>query len=156
MQPNVVKHFFSAICDDPCTLVQHIKLRDPSFSSLAFGDTNGCFERPNSEQSPTKDIDCPEIIPLHMQETPSELKAMEDEDPLVHPDVRGMKRYVMGTNLQMREHRGSHKRPECRFHDIRLSKQGSKIKTMNQESLQVVRKFKTIKQGNNFQDLVEV
>ena len=51
---------------------------------------------------------------------------------------------MTGTRLQMRKDGASHKRPSCRFHDISKTKQGVHIKTMNQEALQVVRKFKTI------------
>ena len=129
-------------------MVQHMKAREPNLAGLAL-DTNGCFELPSSVDSPTSGIDCVDIVPLSYQDTPSERDAMNNDNQLVHPDVRGSRRYVMGTKLQMRENKTSHKRNACRFHDVKLSKQGSSIKTMNQESLQVVRKFKTIQQGNN-------
>ena len=50
----------------------------------------------------------------------------------MHPDVRGVKRFVVGTGLQMRKGGTSHKRPSCKFHDVSLVVQGDYIKTMNQ------------------------
>ena len=67
--------------------------------------------------------------------------AMENPNPLIHPDVVGHKRYVMGTKMQMRGKGKSHKRETCAFHDLDNSKQGQLIKTMNQEVLQVTRQF---------------
>merc|ERR1719186_2491265 len=57
--------------------------------------------------------------------------------------------YVMGTRLQTKTKQGSsaksqHKLPSCKYHDIDLCNQGAKVKTMSQESLQMVRKHRTI------------
>ena len=45
----------------------------------------------------------------------------------------------MGTKLQMRDSGTSHKKETCRYHNLNNSKQGSLVKSMNQEALQVTR-----------------
>ena len=65
--------------------------------------------------------------------------AMTDSSPLVHPDVSGTKRYVMGTKMQMRKTGTSHKLPECSYHDLSCAKQGVHVSTMSQEGLQMTR-----------------
>ncbi len=42
------------ICNTPCTLAQHMTLRDRSVTDEIFGDWNGCFEKPNLSKEPTK------------------------------------------------------------------------------------------------------
>ena len=129
------------ICDDACTLVQHISHRDAYISTRAYGDNRGCFEVPSSKIRPSRDIDIPDITPLtHVKNKHVDKAAMKHPSTLIHPDVKGTRRYIMGTGLQMRESGTSQKRPECSFHNVNHSKQGAVIKTMCQEALQNTRK----------------
>ena len=140
MKPSLTPIPISAVCDDACTLVQHINHRDPTLAMLAYGETSGCFEKPCATQKPRRDIDVPDILPLAHVEDPRVVPtAMQNQSPLIHPDVRGTRRYIMGTKFQMRESGKSHKKPTCSFHDVNNAKQGCLIKTMNQEALQVER-----------------
>ena len=133
-------NLFLALCDDACTLVQHLNHRVPTIAMLAYGETGGCFEKPSNAQKPRTDIDCPDILPLAQVENPTvDRSAMKNPSTLMHPDVKGTRRYLMGTKLQMRESGTSHKKATCSFHNVNNSKQGPLIKTMNQEALQVTR-----------------
>ena len=62
---------------------------------------------------------------------------MENESPLVHPDVDGLERYCLGTGLQMKNTSKSHKLHTCKFHNANNAVQGKFLKTMTQEGLQV-------------------
>ena len=131
---------FSALCDDACTLVQHLNHRDPTLAMMAYGETGGCFEKPSDTQKPRTDIDCPDILPLALVENPEvDRSRMRNPSQIIHPDIKGTKRYLMGTKLQMRDSGTSHKKATCSFHNVNNSKQGPLIKTMNQEALQVTR-----------------
>ena len=113
--------------------------RVPCLAEFAYGETIGCFEVPSATKAPTKDIDIPEILPLAYSEGAPKEDAMTNSSPLVHPDVDGLKRYVMGTRMQMRKTGTSHKLPECSYHDLACAKQGVYIGTMSQEGLQMTR-----------------
>ena len=78
------------------------------------------------------------------QETNRDL--FEDGNPLTHPDSDNQNRYVMGTRLQLKTGHKGHKRETCAFHNLDLSQQGPEIKSMTQESMQNVRKFRSIQQ----------
>ena len=52
----------------------------------------------------------------------------------------------MGTRLQLKTGHKGHKRETCAFHNLDLSQQGPEIKSMTQESMQNVRKFRSIQQ----------
>lgn len=128
------------VCDDPCTLEQHIEHRNGTTAMLAFGEAKGCFEMPSNLKKPSTDIDCPDILPLTHQENPKGDKtAMENPSSLIHPDVKGTRRYIMGTKLQMKDSGKSHKKETCSYHNLNNAKQGSLVKSMNQEALQVTR-----------------
>ena len=128
-----------AVCDDPCTLVQHIGHRDDQIAMLAYGETLGCFEKPSMTEPPSKDIDCPAILPLAHAVDEVDSSAMENPSPVIHPDTKEQRRYIMGTKLQMRGRGKSHKRPQCAFHDLDNCNQGRLVKSMNQEAMQVTR-----------------
>jgi len=135
------------ICDDPCTLVSHSLVKNPSVAEPAYGSNRrGCFEDPDDTKDPSSNIDCPDILPVEFREDGHyhDPNSMKNPSQLVHPDARGTSRFVSGTKLQMRRNGTSHKRPSCRYHDVSKTKQGAFIKTMNQEALQNVRKNKTI------------
>ena len=70
----------------------------------------------------------------------------DDGNPLTHPDSPNFNRYVLGTRLQTKSGNKGHKRETCAFHNLDLSQQGSRIKSMTQESMQNVRKFRSIQQ----------
>ena len=70
----------------------------------------------------------------------------ESTDPLEHPDSTNVNRYILGTRLQTKSGNKGHKRNTCSFHDLDLSEQGKFIKSMTQESMQNVRKFRSIQQ----------
>ena len=70
----------------------------------------------------------------------------DDPDPLQHPDSVSFNRYVLGTRLQSKTGHQGHKRDTCAYHNLDLAIQGGKIKSMTQESMQVVRKFRSIQQ----------
>ena len=61
----------------------------------------------------------------------------------MHPDSDNQDRYVMGTRLQSNLQK-SHKLPTCQYHNLDLATDCKDIKTMTQESMQVVRKHRTI------------
>ena len=69
---------------------------------------------------------------------------MDNPSILLHPDALNDRRFLMGHRLQMKPSGTSHKKKSCSFHDLDKSKQGVLISSMNQEALQVTRKFKTI------------
>ena len=105
-------------------------------SELAFGEKHGCFEKP-SEKDPSKNVDCPEVLPLKYSEEPPFENAMVNDSPLVHTDSRSLTKYCLGTRLQMKNPKKSHKLQTCKYHDADNAEQGKFLKTMNQEALQV-------------------
>ena len=152
------------ILDDACAFVRYI-LSQPEhkvWSELAFGGTHGCFEKPSSQKDPTANIDCPDITPLMFTDNQTNREAMNNESRLIHPDTgSSLTKYVLGTRLQMRKGKTSHKLKTCEYHDANLAVQGKLLKTMTQEAMQVVaclinlskfifaqvcRKFRTIQQ----------
>ena len=135
-----------AICDDPCTLIQHIGHRFPTEAKLAYGETQGCFEKPSMTKPPTKNLPCPDILPLAHSSNVTDRSAMTKSSILLHPDAQSDRRYITGTRLQMRPSGKSHKKKTCSFHDLANAEEGVLINSMNQEALQVTRKFKTIQQ----------
>ena len=65
-------------------------------------------------------------------------EAMNNESRLIHPDTgSSLTKYVLGTRLQMRKGRTSHKLKTCEYHDANLAIQGKLLKTMTQEAMQV-------------------
>ena len=105
----------------------------------------GCFETPSDTIKPNSGIDCPDITPLTLTDSTQTVnrEAMNNSNPLIHPDSNSLARYCLGTKLQM-DSRKSHKSPKCAFHNAALSIQGNFIKIMTQEALQNCRKFRTI------------
>lgn len=73
-------------------------------------------------------------------------RKFESDDPLDHPDSKNSNRYIMGTRLQSKSGHKGHRRKSCAYHNLDLSVQGHKIKSMIQESMQRVRKFRSIQQ----------
>ena len=69
-----------------------------------------------------------------------------DVDPLLHPDSENLNRYILGTRFQTKNIGKSHKRKTCSYHDLDLSIEGQSIKSMTQESMQNVRRFRSIQQ----------
>ena len=69
-----------------------------------------------------------------------------DEDPLKHPDSDNLNRYILGTRFQTKSGHKGHTRDTCAFHDLDLCVQGEHIKSMTQEGMQLVRKFRSIQQ----------
>ena len=106
-------------------------------SELAFGQFHGCFERPSVTKDPTDNIDCPDIAPLTFSTNSVNRDAMKNPSRLVHPDSTSLVKYCMGTGLQMRKGRTSHKIKSCEYHDVTKSRQGKYLKTMTQEAMQV-------------------
>lgn len=112
--------------------------RYPILSQLAFGKFHGCFEKPDENKEPLKNIDCPDVIPLKFSDRIPDREAMRNDSPLVHPDAQGLTKYCLGTGLQMRDDKKSHKLQTCQFHNARNSSQGRFLKTMTQEAMQVI------------------
>ena len=141
MKLGIFWHFFLVVCDDSCTLVQHIRHRDGATAELAYGETKGCFEKPSSTEKPKTNLQVPDILPLALTYTTSlpNASAMTNSSILIHPDSQSTRRYIMGTKMQMRKSGKSHKMPECSFHDLSNAMEGSLIKSMNQEGLQMTR-----------------
>ena len=102
-------------------LFRHARLRYPEHSRQAFGEKGGCFEAPSEEKEPSKNISCPDILPLMYSENKMNRDAMLSADPLVHPDTSSLTRYCLGTGLQMREGRQSHRSVQCSYHDANNS-----------------------------------
>ena len=84
-----------------------------------------------------------DIVPLHKQTLKSDPTRMKDPDPTIHPDSDTRNRYVMGTRLQGNLQK-SHKLKTCRYHNIDLAANCEDVKTMTQESMQNVRRHRTI------------
>ena len=133
LSPNLSKYQTGLIIH--CNL-RHSFNRYPVLSELAFGEKHGCFEKP-SEKDPSKNVDCPEVLPLKYSEEPPFENAMVNDSPLVHPDSRSLTKYCLGTRLQMKNPKKSHKLQTCKYHDADNAEQGKFLKTMNQEALQV-------------------
>jgi hypothetical protein len=128
-----------SITDDACTYVRH-SFSQPQYrvwSQLAFGQYHGCFEKPSSTKDPTSNIDCPEIKPLNFCDNKVNREAMNNDSRLVHPDSSSLTKYCLGTRLQMRKGKTSHKLKTCEYHDVNLSNQGKLLKSMTQEAMQV-------------------
>ena len=135
---SLVKYPPVHLMDDPCTYVRHSLNADKIKGELAFGATNGCFEMPDEDKEPTKNLDCQALEPLSMSTAHvSDRDAMLNPSPLIHPDVMGVGKLCLGTRLQMRDGKSSHQLSTCRYHDVNLSTQGKLVKTMSQEALQV-------------------
>ena len=106
-------------------------------SELAFGDYRGCFEKPSLKKDPTTEIDCPDVQPLTFSDNQGNREAMNNPSKLVHPDSTSLRKYCLGTRMQMRKGKTSHKLKTCSYHDANLCKQGKFLKTMTQEAMQV-------------------
>ena len=87
------------VCDDACTFVSHSIQRYPVEAELAFGETRGCFEKPDDDLPPNTGLSCPEITPIEHSTREPNREAMLNASPLVHPDVPTGKRYVFCTRL---------------------------------------------------------
>ena len=158
--PSNIIHSFKKrpilhICDDACTLSAYEIAHYPEESLRCLGDRRGCFEIPSDSRKPMSNVDCKDLEPI---EAEVDISKFESVDPLDHPDSDNMNRYILGTRLQMKsqsKHR-SHKRKSCQFHDLDLANQGRQIKSMVQESLQNVRRFRSIQQDKlrNASDLI--
>ena len=107
------------------------------WSELAFGQFHACFEKPCNNKDPADDIDCPDIAPLTYSNNLVNREAMRNPSRLVHPDSKSLVKYCMGTGLQMRKGRTSHKMKSCEYHNVTKSRQGKYLKTMTQEAMQV-------------------
>ena len=132
--------YMSHILDDSCTYVRYCRAQ-PEYrleSELAFGQFNGCFEKPSMTQDPKDDIDCPDIAPLTFSNNTVNRDAMRNPSKLVHPDSSSLVKYCMGTGLQMRKGRTSHKLKSCEYHNVNKSRQGKFVRTMTQEAMQVL------------------
>ena len=123
-------------------------MRYPVQSKIAFGTKKGCFEVPREDRDPSRNIECPDILPNIYNDQDCYREAMNDPNPLSHPDSSSKVRYCLGTGLQMRDEggKGSHKTVECSYHNTDLANEGKFLRTMNQEAMQMVRKFRTIQQ----------
>ena len=122
--------------------VAHTFIHYPEESQISLGaKRKGCFEPPSDE--PPRIVNIPDILPLHKQENPTVPSRMQDPDPTTHPDSDTKERYVMGTRLQGNLQK-SHKLNSCQFHNLDLATGIEDVKTMLQESMQVVRKHRTI------------
>lgn len=77
------------------------------------------------------------MLPLKYSEEPPFENAMVNDSPLVHTDSRSLTKYCLGTRLQMKNPKKSHKLQTCKYHDADNAEQGKFLKTMNQEALQV-------------------
>ena len=120
-----------------------------SWSQEAFGEKHGCFEKPDSTRDPSKDIDCPDITPLKFSANKVNRDAMKVNNRLVHPDSPSLTRYCLGTRLQMRKGKPSHRLKTCEYHNANLAKQGKLLKTMTQEAMQARTFVKTSNQLQN-------
>ena len=98
---------------------------------------------PPQIEYPTNLVYFQDIEPIQ-QETNRE--HFGDGNPLDHPDSSNRNRYVFGTRLQSKSGHKGHKRDTCAYHNLDLSQQGATIKSMTQESMQNVRKFRSIQQ----------
>ena len=89
-----------------------------------------------SNNTPTKNLSCPDILPTELQGYEPDLDAIANDSQLVHPDSKNGKMYIMGTRLQTVGYGTSgklkHKLPSCSFHDVDLAVEGVHIKTMTQ------------------------
>ena len=91
----------------------------------------------------TKQVTVEDVVPLHKQTVKSDPTRMKDPDATIHPDSETQIRYVMGTRLQGNLQK-SHKLKTCQYHNIDLATNCGDVKTMTQESMQNVRRHRTI------------
>ena len=85
------------VCDDACTFVSLSLQRYPVEADLAYGNNRGCFEKPQDDIPPRKDISCPDITPIELSAKSPDREAMNNQSRLVHPDAAPLTKYVMGT-----------------------------------------------------------
>ena len=104
---------------------------------MAFEQYRGCFETPSMTKEPDTEIDCPSVAPLTFSNCIVNREAMNDPSKLVHPDSPYLRRFCLGTRIQMQQGKPSHKLNTCKFHDVNMCKQGKFIKTMTQEAMNV-------------------
>ena len=131
------------VLDDACTFINHLCVSEPDFASEMFGSNRGCFETPHKTQKPSRNHDCPDILPLSVNPRKVDENLLNLTDNKVHPVTGKVTRLVLGTKLS-----NSHKtNNECLFHDINNCKQASSVKTMSQEGLQVRRKYRRVTAG---------
>ena len=124
--------------DDSCTYVRYsLAQTDSPEQKLAFENLKGCFEPPSLTNEPDSDIDCPDVAPLTFSQCNVNREAMNDPNKLVHPDSTSLVKYCLGTRIQMRKGKPSHKLNTCQFHDVNKSKQGKFLRTMTQEAMNV-------------------
>ena len=130
---------FFSIADDSCAYVRYslAQLENQEESKQAFGMYRGCFQTPSPTVEPSSNIDCPDIAPLTFSSSTVNREAMNDPNKLVHPDSTSLRKYCLGTRIQMRKGKSSHKLKACQYHDVNLSRQGKFLRTMTQESMNV-------------------
>ena len=89
------------ILDDSCALHRHNKIHYPEESKLIYGERMGCFETPSDTLKPNSGIDCPDITPLTLTDSTQTVnrEAMNNSNPLIHPDSNSLARYCLGTKL---------------------------------------------------------
>ena len=117
------------VCDDPCGLMAHMECSQPKISSELFGINRGCFEPPDKINTPKKDHDCPELMPLSLVPRKPCETALDNPTQKVHPISKSTVRKVLGTRLSE-----SHKTlNECAFHNVNLCKQAAFIKDQDHQ-----------------------
>ena len=78
---------------------------------------------------------------MERQPNQTNIDRMKISDPLLHPDSTNENHYVMGTKLQKSSH---NKLTTCKYHHLELAQDSHDIPTMQQESMNQVRKHRTI------------
>ena len=82
---------------------------------------------------------CQSVLPLKFSDAPTNVSAMSDADPLIHPDSNDYTRYCLGNRIQMWSNaKGSHKAKECLYHDLDLCNDGKFLKEIAQNQLSLI------------------
>lgn len=132
--------------DDPCTHVSHLFLTKPEIASVAFGDRKGGFVVPRDGiKADTLEIpDVPAILPLKFGNKGFDKTAITDGGTR-HPDTGSEDRFVTGHRLQLK----SHKKISCSYHVLDLVPSGFMVNSLDQEGLNVKRKYGRVQQDRH-------
>ena len=87
------------VCDDACTYVSHSLQRYPVEAELAFGETRGCFEKPDDDIPPTTGLSCPEITPIEHSTRVPNREAMLNPSPLGSSPLKQIEVWILSKHF---------------------------------------------------------
>lgn len=128
--------------DMACDVVAHMEVREPQLASALWGDRRGCFEVPSASTSPQvsnihnnitfvinyiissflQTIHVKHLKSPHSLPTPSGVELQDHNycHQVVHPLTQTTDRYIVGDRFHDGPRTSGHKKPTCKFHNMRL------------------------------------